>query len=409
MKFSTLTAGSGVLLPERLLDLEVTGGRIVPRYLTTRDYGWVAHLLETVEACEGQPRAEVERRLAQPPRQGERWLAWKALVTLVLRWRGFTVLACGKPILLREALFQGAVRLAGQPRGAILQDAAGAMGVTAEALERDLYADLPAEKILGPTKEEVSASELITRYNLALAQGVLLRAEELQVSAAASYKAILRFARLQRLLCRLEANPQTGELRVHLSGPLSIFHHTTKYGRAMAAWLPAVVRSPRWKIWATCILDGQRLTWTASHLDSLGTTHQPVRPFDSKLEQRFFRDLRRAAPEWEVLRESDPVQVGRQILCPDFTLVHPVRGLRIPVEIVGYWTPEYLAHKFKTLRALPKEMKWLVCIDESLTAAKGQVQPPPGPMFRFKRRINIDEFMVFLEGEIGRRRGKSNC
>ena len=219
-----------------------------------------------------------------------------------------------------------------------------------------------------------------------------MRAETLRVCVEQSVRAVLRHARLQRLLCSVEAAPEGAVL--HLSGPLSLFRFTTKYGRAMAAWLPVLTRTPGWALRAECVLNDRRVRWRADWRDPIGTHHVPLRRFDSGVEERLFRDLGRIAPEWEILREADPVQVGASIVCPDFTLR---RGaVRVPVEVVGYWTPEYLRRKLATLRALPTP--WVVCVDAGLGVSAEQL--PPGDILVFRRRVDAAELMRVVSWRI---------
>ncbi len=110
----------------------------------------------------------------------------------------------------------------------------------------------------------------------------------------------------------------------------------TQFGDRFSVSHPAVCGYISISRWVSLTNSARTAQCFVPTMAGVSEVEQSPLLFDSKLEQRFFRDLRRAAPEWEVLREADPVQVGRQILCPDFTLVHPARRLRIPVEIVGY-------------------------------------------------------------------------
>ncbi len=390
------------MLPQRLLDLDLDAETVRPRFVTSRGHLWVQALLDTLTACVGRPRAEVEQRLKRPPRLGETWFAWRAASALMLRRHGFEVHACAPPARLRRTLFCQAAAGPTLPRGQVLDRAAGELGVAAAELERDLYADVPAARVLRPRAEPDSVEQVMEAYNLALAQGLARCAEELTVTMEGGVKAVLRFARLRRLLCVAEQDA-AGAARLTLSGPLSLFHHTTKYGNAMAAWLPALVRAPRWRLEAVCVVRGRRRRWRAGHGDPIGTPHLPPRRFDSALERRFFRDLTRTAPRWEVLREADPVHLGRHILCPDFTLVDRDRGLRLPVEIVGYWTPEYLRRKWEVLRGLPGDRPWLVCLDEALAGVAGEV-PEGIPCFCFRERVDVDLFLEFVERVISTRR-----
>jgi len=407
------------LFPERLIDVSInkrasrvvdvsesglfgtqtaTVGQVRPKYLTRRDHGWVEQVLDAVTASVGQPRCEVAARLREGPSFGEHWRAHRALCYLLLRLHGFEVSAPIKPQRLRAALFNAAAAAQGSPdRQTIVRDVARQLSVTAEQIEHGLYADLPDARVLKASKEALDPIALVERYNLALAQSLLWRAETLKIRLSGQVKAALRLARLRGLLCLAERDPVSAEAVLRLSGPLALFHHTTKYGRAMAAWLPVLTGGPRWSLEATCIVSRRRLVWCASFRDPIGTTHAPPQRFDSKLEERLFRDLKHVVPRWQVLREADPVQLGKRIVCPDFTLVDPDKGRRIPVEVVGFWTPEYLRDKLQTLRRLPADQRWIVCADNSLADKADGDAWPTRDLFWFRCRIDAEALVAFIE------------
>jgi predicted nuclease of restriction endonuclease-like RecB superfamily len=67
---------------------------------------------------------------------------------------------------------------------------------------------------------------------------------------------------------------------------------------------------------AECVVEGRRLTL------ALGTGDRSFRrgaaPLRQPIEERFARDFRRVAPDWDVVRE--PERAGRNTLIfPDFT------------------------------------------------------------------------------------------
>jgi predicted nuclease of restriction endonuclease-like RecB superfamily len=300
------------------------------------------------------------------------------------------------PPQLRACLFTQAVALAEElSREEILQRVASELGLTPEGLERNLYADLPLARLLQPLAQSPSPVELIERYNLAMVQGLLLRTESLRLTLEGQAKSVIRFARLQKLLCQVH-RVEGDQFELHLSGPLALFHHTTKYGRAMAAWLPVVIRASRWHLWAQCVLHQERYTWEGTYHDPIGTTHAPVRCFDSKLEEKFFRDFIRIAPQWQIRRESMAVQIGKRIVCPDFTLIEPQQQRQIPLEIVGYWTPEYLRDKLALLSQLPSMTPWVICLDEQL-AVQCARPLPQAPIFYFRRSIDVKKLLTFIK------------
>src|SRR5262249_40719615 len=134
-------------------------------------------------------------------------------------------------------------RLKSFDRVAVLGRVADEFGMTPEEVDQGLFADLKSEQRLIHFKD-ISAERLLQRYNVALAQAVLLRAPRVHVAVGqeppARYRQLLRLVKFHRLICEIE---RTGEdcYQLHLDGPLSLFSATQKYGLQLALFLPAVL------------------------------------------------------------------------------------------------------------------------------------------------------------------------
>jgi uncharacterized protein len=77
------------------------------------------------------------------------------------------------------------------------------------------------------------------------------------------------------------------------------------------------------------------------------------RSYDSSFEQALAREfaarLGHERGGWSLTREDVPVVIGETVFLPDFTVRHR-DGRSALVEIVGFWTPEYLEAKLRKLR-----------------------------------------------------------
>jgi predicted nuclease of restriction endonuclease-like RecB superfamily len=200
----------------------------------------------------------------------------------------------------------------------------------------------------------------------------------------------VRLAKLRGLLCTLsEAGDPTADACrpvLEISGPFSLFRHTLLYGRALAELLPHLAWCARFEIRAACALRGRLAKVTFESGDPIFPAVPPT-PYDSRLEERFARDVSRLAPDWDLLREPEPVRAGGTLIFPDFLLRHRLRPQRrIFIEIVGFWTPDYLAAKLDKLRQadLPA---CILCVDEDRACAVGEL-PPALPVVHFRRRID---------------------
>jgi len=153
-----------------------------------------------------------------------------------------------------------------------------------------LFADRPEARRLVAPPGPPSPREVVLRYNLALLQGILLRAIELDVCARSNVRSVVRFAKLRGLLCTY--HPLDDGIRIAHSGPLAVLRETTKYGHALAAFVPAAVATPGWTIDARCPIGGQLLRLRATGSDPIASTHALPKDCDSAVERALARQER---------------------------------------------------------------------------------------------------------------------
>lgn len=97
--------------------------------------------------------------------------------------------------------------------------------------------------------------------------------------------------------------------------------------------------------------------------------------------------FRRLAPDWDVVREPEPVAADGTLIFPDFALQHrsnPAR--RWLLEIVGFWTPDYVARKLAQYKSA-RLSNLILCIDESRNCAEADL-PAEALVIRFRRRVD---------------------
>jgi predicted nuclease of restriction endonuclease-like RecB superfamily len=126
--------------------------------------------------------------------------------------------------------------------------------------------------------------------------------------------------------------------------------------------------------------------------DRIARTHALPKDADSAVERALARDVRRLGTSWSLLRESNALVVGSRSFFPDFTLRHE-GGFSVLVEVVGFYTPEYLRSKLDALRAAAAR-PLIACIDESLACADGELA---GAVLRYKRRIDAAALIAIAE------------
>src|SRR5262249_41186654 len=155
------------------------------------------------------------------------------------------------------------------------------------------------------------------------------------------------------------------------------------YAAALQALVPVLAWCPRFHLRARCEIEGRELALVLASGDPIFPGEEPRR-FDSRLEERFARDLARVAPEWDLVREPEPVPAGDTLVFPDFALEHRHDAARRAfVEIVGFWTRDYLERKLEHLRAARLE-NLILCIDAG-RSCDGAELPEAAAVIRFRR------------------------
>jgi len=375
------------LLPADRIQVRIAGSEAVPVWLGAEDHGWLRALIDDFARLEGLPYREAVRFLQEPPRTpapaGKRRMAIWTLEAQCVRER--PPLDAGA---LRDALAVEAqiARDAGRfNRAEVLAAGARRLGLSAAAADEHMFADLPGERRLRNPEPPPDPRALAERTNVALAQGLLRLASEVTIEIHGGARSVVRQVRLRRLLCTMRHAEPEG-VRLDVSGPFSLFRHTTMYGRALASILPMLPWCERFALTARCMLRGRAVNVHLRPGDPIAAGAQP-RAYDSRLEERFARDFARANLDWDLVREPEPVKAGEFLIFPDFAVVHRRdTSKRFLLEIVGFWTPDYLRAKLDRLRAIP-HTPLVLCIDRGLNCSAGDL-PPHARVVWFEKRID---------------------
>lgn len=233
------------------------------------------------------------------------------------------------------------------------RDAAAELGTTPEEVERLLYADAAGAHLL-VRAPRLDGEGLLRRYNLELARAVLLDAVRVRVTAAGGWRGLFRAVKLARLMYVVSVAP--GGYAVELTGPAAAYVvRPGRYGARLARVLPALARAPGWRLEAEGVRDGRPFSFRLDAETAPFGDPEADAAYDSAWEHalaaefadRMGEDERRG---WTLLREATPVQVGEEVFLPDFTLRH-ADGREALVEVVGFWTPEYLEDKLRKVEA----------------------------------------------------------
>jgi predicted nuclease of restriction endonuclease-like RecB superfamily len=366
-------------------------------YLGAHDYGWLNVVLAEFLRFEGRRWRELEQRLREPFDIPLEPMKLQAAIQVLRMLFGSAEDGHLDAVGARKELFELAAQRTGSRR-AILAEAAIRLRVSPETLEEGLFGDVRQEQRVKPPAHPITPSELALRVNSRFAQAVVRGASEVEAEAYENVRSLVRHARLRGLICTISSGAAGNDLartRLSISGPFALFRHTLVYGRALAELVPLLARAPRFSLSARCLVHGEMVRFVVESGDPLFPSEN-LRAFDSRVEEKFARDMARLAPDWQVLREPTAVPALGTLIFPDFLLCHRLDPRRrFLVEIVGFWTPEYISRKLETLRAARIE-NLILCIDEARRCSEVDI-PPHAWVVRFRKKVDASKLLPILE------------
>ncbi|MFQ3477095.1 DUF790 family protein [Halonotius sp. F2-221B] len=407
-----------------------------------------AELIDIFTEHLGEPKGELEATIDELTIADTDYKIVQGLAKLLKDECEFEVIAPVDPQEIRRRLFEKAndsYPVVRQPTLGddtqpldIYSNVADRLGISLEECYKGMYADLDENKRLvrfgnqaieghdddetttttqltGDSAESyaddtITVEWLLTRYNLALAQAVLYDATEMRIRVWDNFSTVFSYVKLFGLMHRIYPIDDTGS-RVEstdgadgyeavLDGAASLFSKSRKYGIRMANFLPALPLCTRWEMEAE-ILDettgttDHRRTLALDHTDGLSSHYSAQSDFDSDVERTLATKWERANTDWDLVREDDVIDLGAEVMLPDFAIEHP-DGRRVILEIVGFWTPEYLSEKLTKIREADAA-NLVVAVSERLDCSADDFEGMDDRVLWFKSGIHVYDLVELAE------------
>ncbi len=387
------------MLPKELLDVRRARGKIYPKFADPENPEDV-ELAEKVIAIFRSGRGKKYGSVVKAIKKLEKADNFRKVRGFVRVLENLCVeKACAydselEPKKVRMFLFERGFVTTKSERDRILAYAAKYFNVSVDEIERAMYADRDEELIVTRV-EGMNAVELIKLYNLSLLQTSIFNSTTMKLEVSGNYKGILRAVKWLGLMYDIVKAGKS--LEIEVLGPASLIKMTRKYGILMAKLIPHVLVCDRWRILAK-IVEGDRiytldldsgishLLPDSSHLSSVhsSSTHSSLpsphvqtqsqahstqitrsiqikqsrqdwqEEFDSSYETELFRRLRNLG--YSVEREPEVVavttRVGEFAFVPDFAVSREGWSGKVYLELVGFWTADYLKKKAEKVSSL---------------------------------------------------------
>ncbi|RXK48339.1 DUF790 family protein [Halorientalis pallida] len=355
------------MLTKDLLRVSRAGGGYQPRLADADDESLAARVIGVYQGHVDQSRTALSDALTDLEREAADFKLVRGFAKLLERAATFETRAPVDPRRAREAAF-GAAAPAGvvtsEERDRALAAAADRLDCTLKGVETALYADRECEQVLVDPNVRWEPADLVAQYNLSLAQTALFDATEVRVRSS-DPKTVVSAVKRLRLMYEIRRTDDGREVVV--TGPDALFRATRRYGTRFARLLRTVAGTADWSLAATVDDRGTERELVLTDADVSVPDAEPVTEmtFDSGVEADFATRFQSLDLDWELVREPEPLAAGAHVVIPDFAFEYEHADFRVFFEIMGFWTPEYVAKKLDRLADL-EAVEMLVAVDDSL-------------------------------------------
>jgi predicted nuclease of restriction endonuclease-like RecB superfamily len=379
---------------------------IIPQYLDASDPQWLQvaeQLLGIFRSSTGVTRGQLVEEIddlfsALPQPQVHQGLA-----KLLEDRCEFEVQSDLPPEEVREAVFIAAARkrqaLLEQigttfSRQEILEAVAEEMKTEPAKLEASMFADLKSEQCLTQFSDTIS-ERLLQRYNVALAQSILLRSTGVDIvirgETPARYRQLFRQVKFRRLICdvdRVNANAY----RLHLDGPLSLFSATQKYGLQLALFLPTLLLCSDFDLkaklrWGT---ERKAKVFQLSSRDGLVSHQAETGAYVPPEVPMFVEMFQKKIVDWEISEEAEIIPLGKSFWVPDYRLVHRATGQCVTLDILGFWRRSSVERHLQLLRE-HADRPFVIALSDQLNVEEADLDGLPDNVVQFRNMPLAEE------------------
>ncbi len=367
------------------------GDQIRPRYLNpdAEEYLQAAdELILLVRQHLQRRRSELQKALDEFIGVGTDYRILRGLIKLLVDRCEFETVAPMEPAELRRSLFLRAFQH--HPvlqRETVLALAAAELNIPAEQILDSLYADLHDKQKL-VAFEDLDARALLDGYNLAQAQALFYRCVELTLwvepQAPTGYRQLFDAIKYYRLIHSIRGSAAAG-YEIKLSGPVSLFHRSQKYGIQMAVFLPALLMCSGWRLRAEIEskskpifyeLNSEQKQLYAAQFDSTSEEN----PMLEKLLNKW------SDSEWTLERCAEVIDLGDTAFAPDL-VARDNSGRNVYIELFGFWTPRYLQQRLAEF-ARGGMRNYLLAVSEEWRGSRDEPTNLPANVLVYKTSLD---------------------
>jgi hypothetical protein len=305
----------------------------------------------------------------------------------------FTASAASGPLALEPGPLQ-------RPTAAtILHQVADSLGVSPEGLSKAMYADLKQSHRI-QSVDIPDETWLLHRYNVAIVQALLLRADRLTIEmeqpTPPRVRQLIRSVKFFQLIHHF--TEKDGNLVLVLDGPTSLFTQSSRYGLQLANFFPTLLlQTVPWQLHATVQWTRRKIrkTLTLDSTTPLCSHYRDQGSYVSREQQWFKERFDTLKTDWTLSDGKEPLNLaGRAVLMPDYTLRRGKEELHL--EIMGFWRADQLKKRILLLQKYGPG-NWLIAVSRKRRTTKSTKEALEGPVIEFSEILSPKKVIQYAE------------
>jgi len=250
--------------------------------------------------------------------------------------------------------------------------------------------------------DEPTAADLIARYNLAQAQALLYRCVEMRLTVlpqeTSGYRRLFAAIKRYDLINTIKGDARAG-YEVRLSGPVSLFHRSQKYGIRMAVFLPALLECEGWRMRAEIETKRGRAFFDLDSAKHNLPTKEPFAWTDESgpgvMLEKFLSAWARLNTEWKAAVCREVIDLGGTAFVPDAVL-EDASGRKVYVELFGFWTPRYLNDRLAEFER-GNFKNFVLLVSEELRGSREAPAALPPSVISYKTSPDVRAILAAIE------------
>jgi predicted nuclease of restriction endonuclease-like RecB superfamily len=354
------------------------------------DHEWIASIVDQVVSCQGMPWRALRERVEHGAIRSERAAAILGAVRRIMGGRADRMRVARK---LRSIVL-GTPALDAESRAERFAAAEEELGIAVDELESLLWIDLADERPVALPNGRPDEMTLAAFANVDRIARAVRRAHRVRIHTGGDSQPLVRAARRFGLI--VSVLPRAGsdglDTTLDILGPLSLFHATRVYGRALAALVPYLAGCTRFVL----EIDAD-FGYGPAALRVSSPVLLPPAPTDASVQRlatRVQSALVKERPALVVMLDPPSIGGANERLFPDL-LVHKAVGDDWFVEIVGFATSELLQRRLARYEAAG--IKRVVLLVDERYAAPHAISSGAKRIVAYRSRSAAMELLKIME------------